>query len=65
MYHLCLNYGLTVICLQSKPSFGDQSVLIVFVVGGINTLEVCSSPYSLASFVLSFHDEVRCLCRSL
>ncbi|TVU04188.1 hypothetical protein EJB05_50213 [Eragrostis curvula] len=25
---------------QSKPSFGDQSVLIVFVVGGINTLEV-------------------------
>ncbi|KAM0868692.1 hypothetical protein ACQ4PT_041158 [Festuca glaucescens] len=25
---------------QSKPSFGDQSVLIIFVVGGINTLEV-------------------------
>ncbi|XP_062197233.1 sec1 family domain-containing protein MIP3-like [Phragmites australis] len=25
---------------QSKPSFGDQSVLIVFVLGGINTLEV-------------------------
>uniref|UniRef100_A0A0D9XPH3 Sec1 family domain-containing protein MIP3 n=1 Tax=Leersia perrieri TaxID=77586 RepID=A0A0D9XPH3_9ORYZ len=25
---------------QSKPSFGDQSVLIVFVVGGINSLEV-------------------------
>lgn len=25
---------------QSKPSFGDQNVLIVFVVGGINTLEV-------------------------
>lgn len=25
---------------QSKPSFGDQSCLIVFVVGGINTLEV-------------------------
>jgi len=26
--------------LQSKPSFGDQSVLIIFVVGGINTVEV-------------------------
>ncbi|CAL4989383.1 unnamed protein product [Urochloa decumbens] len=25
---------------QSKPSFGEQSVLIIFVVGGINTLEV-------------------------
>ncbi|XP_037429713.1 sec1 family domain-containing protein MIP3-like [Triticum dicoccoides] len=25
---------------QSKPNFGDQSFLIVFVVGGINTLEV-------------------------
>ncbi|XP_062182504.1 sec1 family domain-containing protein MIP3-like [Phragmites australis] len=25
---------------QSKPSFGDQSVLIIFVLGGINTLEV-------------------------
>ncbi|KAG8090714.1 hypothetical protein GUJ93_ZPchr0011g27934 [Zizania palustris] len=25
---------------QSKPSFGDQSVLILFVVGGINTVEV-------------------------
>ncbi|KAL6658404.1 hypothetical protein ACP70R_003990 [Stipagrostis hirtigluma subsp. patula] len=25
---------------QSKPSFGDQNVLIVFVVGGINSLEV-------------------------
>lgn len=25
---------------QSKPSFGDQTVLIVFVLGGINTLEV-------------------------
>nr|CAB3491022.1 unnamed protein product [Digitaria exilis] len=25
---------------QSKPSFGDQSVLIIFVVGGINTLEM-------------------------
>ncbi|OEL27419.1 Sec1 family domain-containing protein MIP3 [Dichanthelium oligosanthes] len=25
---------------QSKPGFGDQSVLIIFVVGGINTLEV-------------------------
>lgn len=25
---------------QSKPAFGDQSVLIIFVLGGINTLEV-------------------------
>uniref|UniRef100_A0A0E0MCW0 Sec1 family domain-containing protein MIP3 n=1 Tax=Oryza punctata TaxID=4537 RepID=A0A0E0MCW0_ORYPU len=25
---------------QSKPSFGDQNVLIIFVVGGINALEV-------------------------
>ncbi|KAJ1264293.1 hypothetical protein BS78_09G252400 [Paspalum vaginatum] len=25
---------------QSKPSFGDQTVLIIFVLGGINTLEV-------------------------
>ncbi|EES18766.2 sec1 family domain-containing protein MIP3 [Sorghum bicolor] len=25
---------------QSKPTFGDQTVLIVFVVGGINTVEV-------------------------
>ncbi|CAN6374275.1 unnamed protein product [Urochloa humidicola] len=25
---------------QSKPSFGEQNVLIIFVVGGINTLEV-------------------------
>uniref|UniRef100_A0A0E0F2X7 Sec1 family domain-containing protein MIP3 n=1 Tax=Oryza meridionalis TaxID=40149 RepID=A0A0E0F2X7_9ORYZ len=25
---------------QSKPSFGDQSILIIFVVGGINALEV-------------------------
>uniref|UniRef100_A0ACD6A1T2 Uncharacterized protein n=1 Tax=Avena sativa TaxID=4498 RepID=A0ACD6A1T2_AVESA len=25
---------------QSKPSFGDRSVLIVFIVGGINTMEV-------------------------
>lgn len=25
---------------QAKPSFGDQSVLLIFVVGGMNTLEV-------------------------
>ena len=39
--------------LQSKQISGDQSVVNVFVVGGINTLEVCSSPYYLPSFI--FH----------
>jgi hypothetical protein len=29
-----------VLYFQAKPNLGDQSVLFVFVVGGINTLEV-------------------------
>lgn len=39
--------------LQSKPSLADQNVILVFVIGGINGLEV-KIPEFLVLFYLSF-----------
>ncbi|XP_064942513.1 sec1 family domain-containing protein MIP3-like isoform X1 [Musa acuminata AAA Group] len=35
---------------QAKPSFGDQSVLLVFVVGGINNLEIREAMEAVAEY---------------
>lgn len=42
---------LSLFVFQAKPSLADQNVILVFVIGGVNGLEVASLFFSLRIFL--------------